>query len=87
MVDKGTYKIMKYTILVTNIMDKKYFVGNIYVCNTQTQYSNLYVGLLTLFEDLGYVVNHEQIRDDEDTIARLRIERKPIPNGNNDTNN
>ena len=76
---------MKYTILVTNIMDKKYFVGNIYVCNTQTQYNNLYVGLLTLFEDLGYIVKHEQKRDDEDTIAYIRVERTPT-NGNNDTN-
>ena len=77
---------MKYTILVTNIMDRKYFVGNIYVCNTQKQYTELYAGLLTLFKNLGYVIDHEQIRDDEDTIARLRIERKPITNGNNDTN-
>lgn len=77
---------MKYTILVTNIMDKKYFVGNIYVCNTLKQYTELYVGLLTLFKNLGYVINHEEILDDEYTIARLRIERKPITNGNNDTN-
>lgn len=76
---------MKYTILVTNIMDKKYFVGNIYVCNTQKQYLELYTGLLTLFKNLGYVINHEEIRDDEDTIASIRIERTPT-NGNNDTN-
>ena len=77
---------MKYTILVTNIMDKKYFVGNIYVCYTLKQYTDLYVGLLTLFKNLGYVIDHEELYDDEDTIASLRIERKPISNGNNDTN-
>ena len=77
---------MKYTIFVTNIMDKKYFVGNIYVCNTQKQYLDLYSGLVKLFANLSYVVDHEQKRDDEDTIAYIRIERKPIPNGNNDTN-
>lgn len=48
--------------------------------------TEFYVGLLTLFKNLGYVIEHEEIRDDEDTIARLRIERKPISNGNNDTN-
>lgn len=75
---------MKYTILVTNVMDKKYFVGNIYVCKTDKQYLDLYTGLLTLFKNLGYIIDHEQKRDDEDTIAYLRVERKPINYGNND---
>lgn len=77
---------MKYTILVTNIMDRKYFVGNKYVCNTQKQYLELYTGLLTLFKNLGYVIDHEQLRNDEETIAHLRIERTPINYGNYDIN-
>jgi len=76
---------MKYTILVTNIMDKKYFVGNIYVCKDSPSFHTLTEELLKLFTTLGYNAIREYKVDSEDTIAYIRIERTPT-NGNNDTN-
>lgn len=76
---------MKYTILVTNIMDKKYFVGNIYVCKDSHAFNRISDELSILFGTLGYRVEREDKIDNEDTIAYIRIERIPT-NGNNDTN-
>lgn len=76
---------MNYTIFVTNIMDKKYFVGNIYVCNDSHAFNRITDELLILFGMLGYNVEREDITENGQRIAYIRIERKPT-NGNNDTN-
>ena len=76
---------MKYTIFVTNIMDKKYFVGNIYVCKDMSTLNKITEELVILFGMNGYHVEREYKIDSEDIIAYIRIERTPT-NGNNDTN-
>lgn len=76
---------MKYTILVTNIMDKKYFVGNIYICKDMSTLNKITEKLVILFGMNGYHVEREDITDSGDRIAYIRIERTPT-NGNNDTN-
>lgn len=78
---------MNYTILVTNIMDKKYFVGNIYVCKDYSTFIQLRNGITNLFRTLNYNFEIETKEDGEDTIAYIRIERTPITNGSNDINN